>query len=58
MKTVEKEMGAGTGKDKKEKVLDGVRTIIGDETVWAKLQTLFSGIINFLAMMHFGSKAA
>ena len=57
MKTVELEMGSGTGADKKAAVLSGVAAVVGDATVWTKVQAVFAGIIDILAKFHFGSKA-
>ena len=56
MKAVETEMGSGTGPDKKTAVLSSLQAVIGDPTVWTKLQTFFAGLINVLALMHFGAK--
>ena len=50
MATVQAEMGAGTWPDKKTIVLSGLQTVITDETVWAKVQGIFSMLIDILAI--------
>jgi hypothetical protein len=43
-------MGPGTGKEKKQAVLDVVAGIVGDETVWDKVKGIFSWTIDCIAM--------
>jgi hypothetical protein len=56
MTSIEAEMGAGTGADKKAAVISGIQGIVGDSSNWAHLQTILSVIIDFLAKKYFGSK--
>jgi hypothetical protein len=54
MTAVEKIMGAGTGKTKKELVLSMVKTATGDE-IFSQFESLFSMCINLKSMLTFGS---
>ena len=50
MAATQNEMGSGTGADKKTVVLSGLQAVITDETIWQKVQGIFSIIIDFLAI--------
>ena len=50
MASVQEEFGKGTGPDKKAAVLSGVQAVVANETVWQKVQGLFSALIDFLAI--------
>ena len=51
MTATQAEMGTGTGPDKKTVVLSGLQAVITDETIWQKVQGIFSIVIDFLAMI-------
>lgn len=57
MNAAEAALGAGKGPDKKATVMQTIEAIVGDGEIWAKLQALFSGIVNMIAVFKFGSKA-
>ena len=57
MKAVEADMGSGNGPDKKAQVLSGVAAVVGDTTVWGKVQSITSGLIDVMAKLHLGAKA-
>jgi hypothetical protein len=57
MSLVEKDMGAGTGPDKKAAVLTGIQAVIEDQSVWEKVKGVFGVLIDFLAKIHFGAKS-
>lgn len=50
MTQLQEQMGEGTGKEKKEKVMEVISGIVGDETVWEKVCGIFSWIIDCIAM--------
>jgi hypothetical protein len=50
MQQLQEQMGPGTGKEKKQAVLDVVAGIVGDETVWDKVKGIFSWTIDCIAM--------
>jgi hypothetical protein len=50
MATAQTEYGQGTGPDKKTAVLNGVQAVITDETIWQKVQGIFSILIDLLAI--------
>lgn len=56
MKIAQDTMGTGTGAEKKKTVLEGIAAIIGNSDIWAKVQGIFSILIDVLAM--FKPKAA
>ena len=51
----EKAYGAASGSTKKAAVMQAIETMIGDSAVWADLKSLFSGIVNMLALFNFGA---
>ena len=57
MKSVEADMGTGTGADKKAAVLSGVQAVVGDPTIWTKVQGFMGTLIDVLAKFHFGAKS-
>ncbi len=50
MVSVQTEFGPGSGPDKKRAVLDSLLAIIGDEAIWAKVQGIFSVLIDCLSI--------
>ena len=50
MQQLQEQMGPGTGKEKKQVVLDVVAGIVGDETVWDKVKGIFSWTIDCIAL--------
>ena len=55
MALAEQAMGAGKGAEKKQSVLDTLQAVVGNNDLWEKVKSLFSGIVNMAALFHFGS---
>ena len=55
MKLIEEAFGQGTGAQKKEIVMSTVQTMISNDDLWTKVKSIFSGIVNMLALFNFGS---
>ena len=55
MNLAEEAMGAGKGADKKASVLATIEAMIANADLWAKTQSVFSGIINMVSLFRFGS---
>jgi hypothetical protein len=47
---VQSEFPAGSGAEKKVAVLDGLSAIVGNDTVWTKIQSLVAITIDFLCV--------
>ena len=50
MGSVQDEFGKGTGPDKKVAVMTGLASVVGDDTIWQKVQGLFSMLIDVIAI--------
>ena len=55
MTLAEEAMGAGKGSDKKASVLATIEAMVANADLWAKTQTVFSGIVNMISLFRFGS---
>ena len=55
MKLIESVYDTGTGAQKKEIVLTSIQTMISNDELWSKVKSIFSGIINMIALFNFGS---
>jgi urease gamma subunit len=50
MKLAEDTMGPGTGVEKKKTVLESIAAIINNTEIWTKVQTMFSKLIDLIAI--------
>lgn len=50
MKLAEDTMGSGTGAEKKKTVLESIAAIINNTEIWTKVQTMFSKLIDLIAI--------
>lgn len=50
MTLAQDEFGKGTGPTKKDVIISGVQNIIGDDSVWNKVKSVVSILIDFLAV--------
>jgi hypothetical protein len=50
MALAQAEFGKGTGPEKKDVVLSGVASVINNDAVWARVQSMFSLLIDALAL--------
>lgn len=55
MKLTEEALGAKSGQDKKDTVMQTLQTIVNNDELWNKVKTFFSNIINTVALFNFGS---
>jgi len=55
MKLIESVYDTGTGVQKKEIVLTSIQTMISNDDLWFKVKNIFSGLINMIALLNFGS---
>lgn len=45
-----------SGADKKAAVLDGIQAIVNDQTMWGKIASFMSGLVDVISKIHLGSK--
>lgn len=50
MKLAQDTMGPGTGAEKKKTVLESVAAVINNSEIWDKVQTMFSKLIDLIAI--------
>lgn len=50
MTSLQQEMGAGTGIEKKNIVLEVVQGVVGNEDIWSKVKGIFSWTIDCIAI--------
>jgi urease gamma subunit len=50
MKAAQESMGQGTGVEKKKTVLEGIAAVINNADIWAKVQGIFSRLIDVIAL--------
>lgn len=50
MTSLQQEMGAGTGIEKKNIVLEVVQGVVGNEDIWGKVKGIFSWTIDCIAI--------
>ena len=55
MKLAEEALGSSTGQQKKDTVLQTLQVVVNNDDLWAKVKSVFSSLINTLALFNFNS---